>query len=95
MSNQRKRFRKLHEYSAEHDIRYRGPLSYQGLMALGWLMIVFTAVRILLSALTVSEHDPQLISAIGPFVTVLEYLTGFSVPLMLIANFGQQSQFDV
>jgi len=47
MSNQRKRFRKLHEYSAEQDIRYRGPLSYQGLMALGWLMIVFAAVRLL------------------------------------------------
>ena len=89
MNNQRKRFRKLHEYSAEHDIRYRGPLSYQGLMALGWLMIVFTAVRILLSALTVSKQDPQLISTIGPFVTVLEYLTGFSVPLMLIANFAR------
>ena len=85
MSNQRKRFRKLHEYSAEQDIRYRGPLSYQGLMALGWLMIVFAAVRLLLSALTASEQDPQLINTIGPFVTVLEYLTGFSVPLMLIA----------
>ena len=89
MNNQRKWFRKLHEYSAERDIRYRGPLSYQGLMALGWLMIVFTAVRILLSALTVSKQDPQLISTIGPFVTVLEYLTGFSVPLMLIANFAR------
>ena len=89
MNNQRKMFWKLHEYSAEHDIRYRGLLNYQGLMALGWLMIVFTAVRILLSALTVSKQDPQLISTIGPFVTVLEYLTGFSVPLMLIANFAR------
>ena len=89
MNNQRKRFRKLHEYSAERDIRYRGPLSYQGLMALGWLMIVFTAVRILLSMQIASEQDPQLISTIGPFVTVLEYLTGFSVPLMLIANFAR------
>ena len=42
-----KKFRKLHEYSAEQDIRYRGPLSYQRLMALGWLMIVFAAVRLL------------------------------------------------
>ena len=89
MSGQRKKLLKLHEYSAEHDIRYKGPLSYQGLMALGWLMIVFTAVRILLSALTVSKQDPQLIHTIGPFVTVLEYLTGFSVPLMLIANFAR------
>ena len=72
MSGQRKKLLKLHEYSAEHDIRYKGPLSYQGLMALGWLMIVFTAVRILLSALTVSEHDPQLISAIGPFVMLVK-----------------------
>ena len=89
MSSQRKKLRKLHEYSAEQDIRYRGPLSYQGLMALGWLMIVFAAARLLLSALTVSEQDPQLISTIGPFVTVLEYLAGFSVPLMLIANFAR------
>jgi len=89
MNNQRKRFRKLHEYSAEHDIRYRGPLSYQGLMALGWLMIVFSAVRVLLFMLIGSDNDPQLVRSINPFITVLGYLSGFSVPLMLIANFAR------
>ena len=89
MDGQRKKLWKLHEYSAEQDIRYRGPLSYQGLMALGWLMIVFVAVRILLSALIVSEQEQQLISNVDPIITILEYLSNFSVPLMLIANFAR------
>jgi len=58
MNGQRKKIPKLHEYTAEQDIRYKGPLSYPGLMILGWLMIVFTAVRILLSALSVTKLSP-------------------------------------
>ncbi len=72
MDGQRKKLWKLHEYSAEQDIRYRGPISYQGLMALGWLMIVFAAVRILLSALIVSEQEPQMVGTVGPIINVLD-----------------------
>ena len=89
MDGQRKKLWKLREYSAEQDIRYRGPISYQGLMALGWLMIVFTALSVLLSAMTISEQEPQLIKTVGTIVTVLDYLSNFSVPLMLISNFAR------
>ena len=44
-----KKRRKLHEISLEEDIRYRGPLSYQGFMVLGWLCLVITTVHMLLS----------------------------------------------
>ena len=89
MSNHHKKCGKLHEYTAEHDIRYRGPLSYQSLMILGWLMIVFSVVRVLLLTMIGSDNDPQLVRSINPFVTVLGYLSGLSVPLMLIANFAK------
>ena len=39
-----KKKRKLHEISKEADIRYRGPISYQGFQALGWLCITAAAV---------------------------------------------------
>ena len=66
-----KKFRKLHEYTVEHDIRYRGPLSYQSLMILGWLMIVFSVVRVLLLTMIGSDNDPQLVRSINPFVPQL------------------------
>ena len=89
MSGQRKKFGKLYEYSLEQDIRYKGPLSYQRLMALGWLMIVFAVLRILLSALVTSGKDPEMIRTTDPYIAVLEYLSGFFVLLLLIANFAQ------
>jgi len=35
------------------------------------------------------KQDPQLAGTLEPFIAVLEYLSGFSVPLMLIANFAR------
>ena len=55
--------RKLHEYSAENDIRYRGPLSYQGFQILGWLCIALSQVVVVM---TFSGTDAALIS--GPDV---------------------------
>ena len=37
---------RLHEASAENDISYRGPLSYQHFQIFGWLCIVLSVVDI-------------------------------------------------
>ena len=52
-------------------------------------MIILAALRFLLSAPSVLKQDSELIQNVGRFVPVLEYLSGFSVPLLLIANFGR------
>ena len=80
MNGQHKKIPKLHEYTAEQDIRYKGPLSYPGLMILGWLMIVFTAVRILLSALSVTKLSPETFNTVDSVTSVLEYLRASPCP---------------
>ena len=46
----RKRKRvKLHEHTAENDIRYRGPLNYQHFQMLGWMCIVASAAVVLIT----------------------------------------------
>ena len=42
----RKKRVKLHEVTAENDIRYRGPLSYFHFQILGWLCIVLSQVAL-------------------------------------------------
>ena len=46
MPDKRRRIKRLHEVTAADDIRYRGPLSYQGFQALGWACIVASVLRL-------------------------------------------------
>ena len=79
--------RKLHEFTAENDIRYRGPLSYQGFQVLGWMCIVAT-VYCLLLRLTV-RLNPASAGSQDNLITVLSYVTSMSLPFLLIANFAK------
>ncbi len=78
---------RLHEASAENDIKYRGPLSYQHFQILGWLCIVLSVVMIMLKL--GSKADEGLARDAAAFVTVLEYITSLSLPFLLIANFSK------
>ena len=78
---------RLHEASAENDIRYRGPLSYQHFQIFGWLCIVLSVVLVMLKL--GSKADEGLARDAGTLVTVLEYITSLSLPFLLIANFSK------
>ena len=79
--------KKLHEISIQDDIRYRGPLSYQGFQVLGWLCIVLSVVW---SILTFGgKMDPELAKSTESLVTVLSFIASLSLPFLLIANFSK------
>ena len=82
----RRRF-KLHEYTAENDIRYRGPLSYVGFQVLGWLCIVLSVYAVML-VLSV-KVNPQLLESYTTPILILGFASTMSLPFLLIANFAR------
>ena len=83
----KKRRTRLHEQTAENDIKYRGPISYQGLQVLGWLCIVFSAV-VLVMKLGI-KADPSMAKDFEGPINILGFLTDLSLPCLLIANFSK------
>ena len=77
----------IHEITADNDIRYRGPFTYQHFQLMGWVCIVISQAALLLrigSKLDASVSE--IFKSIGP---VLETFSDMSLPLLLIANFAQ------
>ena len=70
-TEKKKRVR-LHESSAENDISYRGPLSYQHFQIFGWLCIVLSVVLIMLKL--GAKADEGMARDTATLVTVLEYV---------------------
>ena len=85
-TEKKKRVR-LHESSAENDIDYRGPLSYQHFQIFGWLCIVLSVVLMMLKL--GAKADEGMARDTATLVTVLEYVTSLSLPFLLIANFSK------
>ena len=85
--DQRRRIKRLHEVTAADDIRYRGPLSYQGFQALGWACIVASVLRLILAI--GSSRDPRLYADTRTLIDVLAYLAPLPLPFLLIANFSR------
>ena len=83
----RRRRKRLHERGLHDDIRYRGPISYQGFMALGWLCIVMSVVVIVMKLGV--KANPEKMSHLNQLGDALGYLPALSVPFMLIANFSR------
>ena len=72
---------KLHEVSLEDDIRYRGPISFQGFQVLGWLCIV---VSVALAILEVARKlDPLTAEVSEKYMPIIRTVAGLSVPLFL------------
>ena len=82
-----RRIKKLHEITAADDIRYHGPLSYQGFQALGWACIVASVLRLILAI--GGSRDPRLYADTRGLMDVLTYLAPLPLPFLLIANFSR------
>lgn len=78
---------KLHQVTAENDIRYRGPLTYQHFQILGWLCIVLSQARVILAL--GGKVDPSIQELYQRWQVALQNVGGMSLPLLLIANFAQ------
>ena len=86
-AQEKRRIKKLHEITAADDIRYRGPLSYQGFQALGWACIVASVLRLILAI--GGSRDPQLYANTRTLMDVLAFLVPLPLPFLLIANFSR------
>ena len=85
--NGRRKRLKLHEFSGENDIRYRGPLSYRALLILGWLAIALTPLPFFLNMLI--TRDPSVGAQLGGWREGVRVFSALSLPLLLIANFAR------
>ena len=86
-AQEKRRIKKLHEITVADDIRYRGPLSYQGFQALGWTCIVASVLRLILAI--GGSRDPQLYADTRTLMDVLAFLVPLPLPFLLIANFSR------
>lgn len=78
---------KWNEVSLDDDIRYRGPISFQGFQALGWLcMVVEVALALLKFASKVVQPTAEMTKNVLP---VLRTVSSLSLPFLLIANYSR------
>ena len=78
---------KLHEVSLEDDIKFRGPISFQGFQVLGWLCIVMTAAQALLAL--ARSLDPMTKEMTENIFPIIQTVASFSLPFLLIANYSR------
>ena len=81
------RKQKLHELSTKEDIRYRGPLSYQGFQWLGWLCFSMAAAILLLKV--GARVSPVIAEKTAWVLQALKWINTLSLPFLLIANFAK------
>ncbi len=79
--------KKLHEVSLEDDIRFRGPISFQGFQVLGWLCIVVTFAMALLNI--ARSLDPLTAETTKQLMPILQTVSALSLPFLLIANYSR------
>ena len=72
---------------AQHDIRYRGPLSYRHMMILGWLCIFLSQVSLILGL--AGRFDASIAKASTGIVTIGSYAGSLFMPFLLLANFSK------
>lgn len=75
----------IHEVTLENDIKFRGPISYRHLRALGWLFVALAQVGVLLNLGRGLYNDPNLY---GVWPDVLQFFGTLMAPLFLIAAFA-------
>ena len=78
---------KLHEVTAENDIRYRGPLSYFHFQILGWLCIVLSQVALFIRL--AGRVNPDAAAKAMNMLEVLQNTAKLSLPFLLISVFAQ------
>lgn len=83
----KKKHVKLHEVTAENDIRYRGPLSYFHFQILGWLCIVLSQVALIVRLAGRMNADVAVNTAGA--LGLLQNAANLSLPFLLIFVFAQ------
>ena len=78
---------KFHEYTAANDMKYRGPLNYQSFQLFGWVCIILSVVAGLISV--GGSVSPDVGKQFGQLGTVLSWVSGLSLPFLLMANFSK------
>jgi hypothetical protein len=86
-NGKKKKRMKFHEYTAENDMTYRGPLNYQSFQILGWLCMVISVVVLVIN---IGERiDERVTKSYGQLAEILSYVASMSLPFLLIANFSR------
>jgi len=79
--------RKLSEYTPENDMKYRGPLNYQGFQLLGWACMVLSVVVLVIRL--GGKLDPSVTESYDGLAVILALVSDLSLPFLLIANFSR------
>ena len=88
MEKEKKKRKKFHEFTAENDMKYRGPLNYQHFQILGWACIV-AAVAAAIISLGGKLVGERVMDRFGTIGSILSFMSQFSLPLLLIASFSR------
>lgn len=78
--------KRLHHYDEEHDIRYRGPLSYRHLRIIAWTFFALSQVGVLFSLLMF--FDNTTIDMLSVPTNILSCLPSLMMPLFMMASFS-------
>ena len=78
--------RRIHEITAENDIKYRGYLSYRQMRIIGWVCFALGEIGMLMSIAT--KINPSLPSGYPAVINVLDFIYGLAMPCFLLANFA-------
>lgn len=79
------RRKNIHLVSEENDIKFRGPLSYRHLRALGWICLALAQLGSILGM----AANAGLVSINGAFLGVIQSANSLMTPLFLFAAFAQ------
>ena len=88
MEKEKKKRKKFHEFTAENDMKYRGPLNYQHFQIVGWACIV-AAVAAAIISLGGKMVGEAVMKRYGTLGSILSFMSQFSLPLLLIASFSR------
>lgn len=86
VNNKKRRRRKLHEITAENDIKFRGPLSYRHLRIVAWICFAMAQAGIVLSV--AAKADPVWGAEIAWIINLLQLFGNLTIPLFLLASFA-------
>ena len=78
---------RLYEHTAENDMKYRGPISYQGFQVLGWICIVLSVVVALINL--GCQLDAGIKEQLGGIADALQYVSSCSIAFLLLASFSK------
>ena len=77
----------------DHDMKYRGPLSYRGFRLIGWISLAFMFVSMILAfilqvKMTLTDISESTAISLSNATLYLSYFSALPLPMFLIANFA-------